>query len=67
MAIEISLNGKAVATQAQTLSGLLVEQGYAGAKIATALNGEFVPATKHEDCRLQAGDQIEIVAPRQGG
>ena len=37
------------------------------AKVATALNGEFVPARVREAIRLKDGDRIEIVAPRQGG
>jgi sulfur carrier protein len=41
--------------------------GYTGQKVATAVNGEFVPARRRAEVRLVAGDEIEIVAPRQGG
>lgn len=67
MTIEILLNGEVVETKAITISDLLAEQGYGDAKIATALNGEFVPAAEHSQRQLQAGDRIEVVAPRQGG
>ena len=36
-------------------------------KVATALNGEFVPARAREATSLKDGDRIEILAPRQGG
>ena len=39
----------------------------AEAKVATALNGEFVPARAREATPVKDGDRIEIVAPRQGG
>jgi len=67
IAIKISLNGKDVKTKAATLSDLLIEQGYGTAKVATALNGEFVPIARHNEQQLQQGDKIEVVAPRQGG
>ena len=35
--------------------------------VATALNGDFVPVTLREQTVLQAGDQLEVVAPMQGG
>ena len=40
---------------------------YAEAKVATALNGEFVPARSREATPVKDGDRIEILAPRQGG
>ena len=41
--------------------------GYSDAIVATALNGEFVPARKREATPVRDGDRIEILAPRQGG
>ena len=67
MDIEISLNGKIMKTGASTMREFLDEQGYREAKIATALNGEFVPVTNRALCQLRSGDKIEIVAPQQGG
>ena len=45
----------------------LIALDYADAIVATALNGEFVPARKRDAAGLKEGDRIEIVAPRQGG
>jgi sulfur carrier protein len=41
--------------------------GYAGATVATARNGDFVPAKLRATTVLMADDTIEIVSPRQGG
>ena len=63
----VVINGERMATRTATLAELLVEAGYAGAKVATALNGDFVAERNRSQTRLSEGDQIEIVAPRQGG
>ncbi|MEJ2116858.1 MAG: sulfur carrier protein ThiS [Alphaproteobacteria bacterium] len=65
--MKIKVNGKTVETQGGTLAALLDELGFSGKKIATAVNEEFVPATKRETHQLADGDRVEIVAPRQGG
>ena len=65
--MHVVVNGEAVATRAITLAGLLDELGYAGFKIATALDGEFVAERHRAQTRLANGARIEIVAPRQGG
>ena len=67
MVREIVVNGEAVRSGAATLDAILAELGYAGRKVATALNGNFVPAARRSETTLTAGDRIEIVAPRQGG
>jgi sulfur carrier protein len=65
--LQILLNGEAHTTEAADLGKLCVSLGLAEAKIATALNGNFVPAERREATPLTDGDAIEIVAPRQGG
>ena len=50
-----------------TLEAALQALDLADAVVATALNGEFVPARKRGETALSEGDRIEIVAPRQGG
>jgi sulfur carrier protein len=65
--LQIQLNGEAFATDAATLDELCVLLGFAGAKIATAVNGSFVAAAARPATRLAEADEIEIVAPRQGG
>ena len=37
------------------------------APFAAAVNLEFVPKTQHDAHTLQAGDQIELIAPITGG
>lgn len=61
------INGERRTSDATTLAELLVEAGYADSKVATALNGEFVPARTRPATPIADGDHIEIVAPRQGG
>ncbi|MGE0700430.1 MAG: sulfur carrier protein ThiS [Hyphomicrobiaceae bacterium] len=61
------VNGEVSELTAVTLAALLEELGYGGRKVATALNGEFVPERERAATRLSAGDAVEIVAPRQGG
>ena len=63
----IVVNGEAVQVGARTLSDLLIELGYGEAKVATALNGDFVPTPRRSETAVQAGDRVEVVAPRQGG
>ena len=61
------LNGAPQGVAAKTLAEALVELGFAGRIVATALNGDFVPARKRAEKILSEGDRIEIVAPMQGG
>lgn len=66
-ACSIVVNGSAVETRAVRLDALLIELGYGDSKVATALNGEFVPSPARSETAISAGDRIEVVAPRQGG
>lgn len=51
-----------------TLAALLSELGYdPSAKVATAVNGDFVPKPQRAARSLSEADRIEIVAPKQGG
>jgi len=61
------LNGEPQVTAAATLAELCASLGLGDAKIATAVNGDFVPARERPALRLAEDDRIEIVAPRQGG
>jgi sulfur carrier protein len=65
--MKITVNGTAQDTAAPTLDALLIELGHGGAKVATAVNERFVPAALRPEQRLNDGDRVEIVAPRQGG
>lgn len=65
--MQILVNGEAVVTSARTLAELCADLGFGDAKIATALNGSFVAAGKRALIELAPKDEVEIVAPRQGG
>jgi sulfur carrier protein len=65
--MKLQLNGASIEAQVSTLADLLVAEGFAEAKVATAVNGEFVPAPARADLILSAGDAVEILAPMQGG
>ena len=65
--MRLQLNGTPVDAEVATLADLLVAQGYGDAKIATAVNGTFVPASLRADHALADGDSVEVLAPMQGG
>jgi sulfur carrier protein len=65
--MQIVLNGKTRDVRADRLDRLLEELGYQGAKVATAVNGDFVARPARGDLRLGEGDRIEVIAPMQGG
>ncbi len=65
--MNITLNGAACETAATDLAAALVELGFADAVVATAVNGAFVPAAARGDFQLAPSDQIEVLAPMQGG
>ena len=61
------VNGEPREIAAASLAEALQALDYGEAKVATALNGEFVPKRVREATPLKDGDRIEILAPRQGG
>lgn len=63
----IVVNGEPRDTAAGSLAALLAELQLAGASVATALNGDFVPEGARPSTPLSEGDKVEIVSPRQGG
>ena len=65
--MQILLNGEPLATDARTLAELCVSLGFGEAKVATAVNGSFVASAKRGLTPLAPKDEVEIVAPRQGG
>jgi sulfur carrier protein len=65
--VRLIVNGVEQDVAADTLAAALQALEYADAVVATALNGEFVPARSRAAAPLAEGDRIEIVAPRQGG
>ncbi|MCR8826589.1 sulfur carrier protein ThiS [Pseudosulfitobacter koreensis] len=65
--MKIEINGIPTEVRADTLAGVLDELGHGGAKVATAVNESFVPASARGATAIAPGDRIEIVTPRQGG
>lgn len=65
--MKIQVNGETVTTTAPTLEQLCVDMGFADGKIATAVNGDFIPEKMRKSTILADEDKIEIVSPRQGG
>lgn len=65
--MNIQLNGEEKTIVAATLADALLELSFGDAKVATAVNGDFVPAGLRATTTLQPGDRIEVLAPMQGG
>jgi sulfur carrier protein len=65
--MRIFVNGDQREIEPGTLALALTALGYGGKKVATAVNGRFVPATVRTKTALSDGDKLEVVAPMQGG
>ncbi|MFN3525674.1 MAG: sulfur carrier protein ThiS [Paracoccus sp. (in: a-proteobacteria)] len=65
--MRIEVNGEARDITASTVADALAELGWAEARVATALNGEFLPSAARADQTLREGDRLEVLAPMQGG
>lgn len=66
--MSITVNGAAHPLPAPlTISAFLQDNGYGDKLVAVAVNGQFVPRSKHGSAQIQSGDAVEIVAPMQGG
>jgi len=65
--MKLTINGERRELDAATVAEALAALGMAGARVATALNGDFVPAPTRAQTMLSPGDALEIVAPMQGG
>ena len=67
--MKVSINGKDTAykEEAPSVTALLKQQGFAEKKIAVAINGQFIPKSSYDEHKIKDKDDIEIVAPMQGG
>jgi sulfur carrier protein len=65
--VTLIVNGEPREIAAASLAEAMQALDYGDAKVATALNGEFVPARARAATPVKEGDRIEILAPRQGG
>lgn len=61
------VNGEPREVAATTVAKLLAELDYEGAFFAVAVNREIVRRPAWGSRQLVAGDEVEIVTPRQGG
>lgn len=65
--MELLINGEKTNSHANNLEALLIELDYTQPWLATAVNGELVPADKRQEYLLKENDAIEILTPMQGG
>ena len=65
--MRIEVNGEPHQITATTVAAALAELGWSEARVATALNGDFLPAARREAQVLRDGDRLEVLAPMQGG
>ena len=65
--MRVTINGEAREIAATRIDALLNELEYEGSHFAIALNFDVVPKSRWAETPLQAGDEIEIITPRQGG
>ena len=65
--MSIIVNGEPHECAPSSLAALLTDLGYGDAIVATALNGDFVPADARGETAVADGDRGEILAPMQGG
>jgi sulfur carrier protein len=65
--MKILVNNKEQIVTGTTLADALVELGYDGAVIATAINGDFTPRGMRAQLVLKDGDSLELLAPMRGG
>ena len=65
--MRVIINGESREIAANSVAALLSELDYEGTHFAVALNYDVVPKSRWRDTPLNAGDEIEIITPRQGG
>ena len=61
------INGEAREIAATHVDALLGELDYEGTHFAIAVNYDVLPKSRWAETALKAGDEIEIITPRQGG
>ncbi len=61
------VNGTEVETRARNLAELVEDMRLGDVRVATALNGKFVPMSARCSTALSSGDRIEVLSARQGG
>ena len=65
--MRVIVNGEQKEIASSRVDALLGELEYEGTHFAIALNYDVVPKSRWAETALKAGDEIEIITPRQGG
>ena len=65
--MQVIVNGERREVSASRVDALLSELEFEGTHFAIALNYDVVPKSRWAETSLKAGDEIEIITPRQGG
>ena len=65
--MRLIINGEQREVASVSVDALLSELDYEGSHFAIALNYDVVPKSRWAETQLKAGDEIEIITPRQGG
>ncbi len=65
--MRVIINGEEREIAAMSVAALLGELDYEGTHFAIAVNYDVLPKSRWGETQLKAGDEIEIITPRQGG
>ena len=65
--MRVTVNGESREISSVSVHALLGELEYEGTHFAIAVNYDVVPKGRWAETELKAGDEIEIITPRQGG
>jgi sulfur carrier protein len=65
--MRVIVNGEPREIRASRVDALLGELDYQGSHFAIAVNYDVLPKSRWAETPLKAGDEIEIITPRQGG
>jgi len=65
--MRVMVNGEQREIASRSVEALLGELEYEGTHFAIAVNYDVLPKSRWSQTHLQAGDEIEIITPRQGG
>jgi sulfur carrier protein len=65
--MRVTVNGEQREITSARVDSLLSELEYEGTHFAIAVNYDVLPRSRWAQTPLRAGDEIEIITPRQGG
>jgi sulfur carrier protein len=65
--MRVTVNGEPREITSVSVDALLAELDYEGSHFAIAVNYDVLPKSRWAETPIKAGDEIEIITPRQGG